>query len=330
MAIQRTEISKIAQQFALDVEEGLQASQPYLPSRYFYDETGDQLFQQIMQLPEYYLTSCEYGIFQSLGAEIFARTGFNKKPFELVEFGAGDGYKTKVLLRQFLKAGAQIAYIPIDISADVLSALEASMHIEFPELSVQTINDEYFGALEQLQMHSKQPKLVLFIGSNIGNFTEERTHSFLKGLHKRLNPGDQLLLGYDLRKDPRVVLQAYNDSQGVTAQFNLNLLRRINRELGSNFDINQWAHYPTYDPTTGFARSYLVSTRAQEVFIAALAKTYFFDEGACVHTEISRKYSARQMEHLLEANGFTVKQHFKDEKGWYANTLAERSSHENL
>ncbi|MEQ9167590.1 MAG: L-histidine N(alpha)-methyltransferase, partial [Fulvivirga sp.] len=226
-------------QFATDVIEGLSSNPKRLPSKYFYDHKGDALFQQIMALDEYYLTRTEYTILDLYKAQILAHFQPDSKAFNLIEFGAGDGYKTKVLLRHFINKNADFRYMPIDISGNVLEQLETSLKAELPALNVTPVCNHYFKALEELK-EEKERNVILFLGSNIGNFTEEQADSFLKGLYDALKPDDILFIGFDLKKDPKVILDAYNDKQGVTAAFNFNLLDRINNEMGGNFNTSQF------------------------------------------------------------------------------------------
>ncbi len=325
MAVHRTTTSKINLAFAKDVDEGLSKAFKTLPSRYFYDLRGDKIFQEIMHMPEYYLTNCEYEIFMHRAGDLLRALQMNGDGFDLVEFGAGDGYKTRVLIKELLREGADFRYVPIDISGDVLAALKWELKRDFPDLEVETLHAEYFTALQNLREQSDRPKLVLFIGSSIGNFPEERTKAFLAALYEKLNAGDQVLLGYDLRKNPHVILQAYNDAAGITKRFNMNLLQRINRELGANFDLGRFTHYASYDPQSGFARSYLVSLQSQEVSIKALDKYFHFAEGECIHTEISRKYTVGQMVAFVEEAGFRLKEHFYDRRTYFVDTLIEKA-----
>lgn len=326
MAIHRNQNSEAMTSFARDVDAGLSAPFKFLLSRYFYDAKGDTLFQEIMRMPEYYLTDAEYEIFLKQGADLLDAMKVGDGGFDLVEFGAGDGYKTKVLINSMLAENATFTYRPIDISSDVLAALKYELSLKFPALKVEPQHAEYFTALEQIGKKSALPKLVLFLGSSIGNFTEERTVAFLNALFAKLNRGDKALIGFDLKKNPEVILKAYNDPAGITKRFNLNILTRINRQLKGHFDLQQFAHFPTYNPESGFARSYLVSLVAQEVPIDVLDKSFHFAEGECIHTEISRKYSIPQIEALLENSGFTVHKHFTDSRGYYVNTLAEKTT----
>ena len=306
------------------VEQGLNDPQKYIPSRYFYDAEGDLIFQAIMKMPEYYLTKSEYEIFSSQTESILSALKLDGQSFDLVEFGAGDGFKTKVLVERLISAGAKFTYMPIDISGDVLKSLKSDFNERFPSLNIKTQNSEYFEALENIGNISKKPKLVLFLGSSIGNFLEDRTIKFLNVLYDKLNSGDHAIIGFDLKKNPKTILSAYNDKQGITRAFNMNLLKRINRELDADFDLGSFDHYPMYDPETGFAKSYLVSLKNQTVKINALEASFSFAAGEAIHTEISRKYSIDQIETLFENAKFKVSKHFFDCKHYYVDTLVQK------
>lgn len=308
-------------QFAKDVNNGLSKNPKELSSKYFYDAKGDILFQNIMAAPEYYLTKTEYSILNENKELILDEIKANA--FNLVELGAGDGYKTKLLLNHFVSAKADFTYYPIDISEDVLINLKVSLKTEIPELKTETLNLEYFSALKELSTLNSDPKLVLFLGSNIGNFKSEQAIEFFKGLKQNLNKGDLVLVGVDLKKDPQTILNAYNDSEGVTAEFNLNLLDRINKELGGDFNRNNFYHYPTYNPLSGETFSFIVSKYEQTVFIKQLNKSYKFSPGEPIHTEISRKYSLSEVEELAAKSTFKVKRHFTDPENFFVNSLWE-------
>ncbi len=310
--------------FKTDIAEGLSANQKYLPSRYFYDAEGDKIFQAIMKMPEYYLTDAEFEIFSTQSEKILEKIKAHGSQIDLVEFGAGDGFKTKILIERLLKMGAKFRYIPIDISGDVLKTLKTDFQTRFPNLEIQTENAEYFQALENINSSSKNPKVVLFLGSSIGNFREEKTIQFLEKLNEKLNIGDYTLIGFDLKKNPHIILSAYNDKQGITKAFNLNLLKRINRELDADFDLDAFDHYPYYDPETGFAKSYIVSLKKQTVVVNGINKSVEFEAGETIHTEISRKYGIEQIETLLENSRFKIAEHFFDCKHYYVNTLAQK------
>lgn len=309
---------------AEDVAQGLTSKTKYILSRYFYDARGDQLFQEIMKMPEYYLTNCEYEIFSTKGADILKAFSNESKPFDLVEFGAGDGTKTRILLKRLLENQANFRYIPIDISGDVLENLKADLSKEIPKLEVRPENAEYFNALEKIRSESDRPKLILFIGSSIGNFREEVIKKFLDELFEKMNTGDQILIGYDLMKDPNVILRAYNDSSGITRAFNLNVLKRINRELHADFNLEAFEHYPFYDPESGNAKSYLVSLKRQTVFLKSLELKVDFEVGEVIHTEISRKFKVADIERYFSNSGFQTVEHFYDCKHYFVDTLAKK------
>ena len=311
-------------QFAQDVEHGLSVSPKKLSSKYFYDGKGDRLFQAIMNLPEYYLSRSEYEILEVHKEQLVGHFLGTGKGFNLLELGAGDGFKTKVLLRHFTAMQCDFRYVPIDISGNVLRQLVGSLKQELPELRVDAVEDEYFQALRRVKETSKRRNVVLFMGSNIGNFSEEETLTFLKQLHAQLNPGDLLLTGFDLKKDPEQVLKAYNDSAGITRAFNLNLLRRINHELGGQFQLENFQHYPTYDPESGEARSFIMSKVKQEVYIEKLDHSFSFEVWEPIHVEVSRKYSVGMVEEYAQRAGFAVVEHYYDCKHYFLDSLWEK------
>ena len=318
----KTNTPSIITQFAKDIDGGLSSTPKTLPSRYFYDAIGDKLFQQIMRMPEYYLTDCEFEIFEQQRSDII-NTIYTGRKFNLVELGAGDGLKTKLLLEYLVKNEIDFEYFPVDISANILEQLESDLRTRWPSLKVTTLNYEYFEALEQLNKIEDSPKVILFLGSNIGNFTPNRAQRFFSRLEELISPQDFLLSGIDLKKNPRTILKAYDDAQGITRNFNLNLLTRINRELGANFILDQFEHYATYNPENGEARSYLMSTCAQEVYIDVLEKSFSFVQAEPIHTEISRKYNPEEIKFLANETGFKVVKNFTDSREYFTDTLPQ-------
>lgn len=298
--------------FARDIDLGLSNTPKHLPSRYFYDERGDKLFQDIMALDEYYLTRSEYAIFEQHKQRILEHFSRGDQRFRLIEFGAGDGLKTKVLLSHFLEQKADFSYLPIDISQNALDGMVADLNEVMPGLDVRAQQGEYFSALRAIPSDAGSRKAVLFLGSNIGNFMDNPGDAFLSQLSASLNPGDILLIGMDLKKEPSRVLAAYNDPKGVTADFNLNLLDRINRELGGNFNREDFVHYPIYNPHSGICKSYLVSRKNQDVYIEAIGKEFHFDAWEAIFMEVSRKYDLKSIESMAARNGFTVAEHLFD------------------
>lgn len=308
-------------QFLKDVISGLSNENKHISSKYFYDKKGDAIFQQIMHMDEYYLTDAELDIFQSHKEEIAKLFSPNRESFNLIEFGAGDGMKTKVLLKELLNQNIPFDYVPIDISQNALDQLNRSLTKEMPNLSFKGIQGDYFEVLNQLKENQDKRNVILFLGSNIGNFTDTEAHTFTSNISDKLNAGDLLLIGVDLKKDPRKILLAYNDPTGITAEFNYNLLRRINRELGGNFDIEQFEHHPTYDPVTGECKSALLSKIEQEVEIDGRA--FHFSQWEPIHTEISRKYSLKQIHELAKDSGFKIKTDLFDSNKYFVDSIWE-------
>lgn len=307
--------------FADDVLRGLSATPKFLSSKYFYDDEGSRLFQQIMDLPEYYLTRAEFEIFSTKTQEIFQAFTTASAEFDLIELGAGDGTKTAVLIDYFLKQAADFSYLPIDISQEAVNSLTEKFKNEFPTLSINPQTGDYFRRLETLKTESKRRKIILFLGSNIGNFSDEQARDFFGQLRHVMNDDDLLFVGFDLQKDPRVILQAYDDAQGVTAEFNLNLLTRINRELGADFNLPDFSHYAIYRPNECAARSFLISRKTQTVHIEALNKSFDFAAWEPIFMEISQKYSLQMIENIAEASGFRVAKNFFDSKHYFVDSL---------
>jgi dimethylhistidine N-methyltransferase len=319
MALLEENVDTFLKSFAKDVKEGLTATPKYLPSRYFYDAKGDKLFQKIMELPEYYLTRSEFQILQNHKETIL--DFMEGVSFDMIELGAGDGLKTKILLRHFLQKKANFQYMPIDISGSVLDALARELRNSWPDLCVEPVEGEYFSALKKIDQLSDNKKLVLFLGSNIGNMTTARAVQFLSQLRDKLKPGDHLLIGFDKKKDPATILAAYNDSSGVTRDFNLNLLERINRELDADFKKENFLHYPTYNPLTGDTKSYLVSKKAHTVHIGFLNLDVHFNAWEAIDMELSKKYDPEAMEWLAKESGFDQITLLEDENQYFADAI---------
>lgn len=305
--------------FAEDVRTGLSASPKHLSSQYFYDAVGMRLFQEIMELPEYYLTRCEHRILTDSREAI--RAALAATALNILDLGSGDASKTKILLDHFPEHGTAVRYFPVDISHDTLNELIANLANTMPSLPVHAVAAEYFEALQWIREHQEGHKLVLFLGSNIGNFTLARARIFLQQLHDVLDNGDYVLIGFDLKKDPRVIQRAYDDGAGVTARFNLNLLTRMNRELDADFDLSAFQHYAFYDQDDGAAKSFLVSTRTQQIHIGTLNATFAFEAWESIHTEDSRKYSPHQIGELASASGFEIVNNFGDAAGLFVDSL---------
>lgn len=306
-------------QFLKEVLQDLSQTQKSLNSKYFYDGKGDKLFQEIMDCPEYYPTNCEKEIFRdrTTALAIALKNGFNT--FDLIEMGAGDATKSSYLLKELIDTKVDFTYMPIDISSAMIAHLEQSLPEKIEGLKVHGLNGEYFEMLEKANHISSRKKVVLLLGGNIGNETPENAIEFCRKIRASLQEGDLVLIGFDLKKNPRTILAAYNDAAGFTRDFNLNLLHRINNELDGDFDTEQFEHYPTYDPVTGACKSYLVSRIEQEVRISGQA--FHFKENEPIYMEISQKYSIAETEDIAKMTGFKSVVHFFDHKKWFVDTV---------
>jgi L-histidine N-alpha-methyltransferase len=307
------------QQFCNDVLAGLTATPKYLEAKYFYDSRGDELFQEIMNSPEYYPTNCEMEIFTQQTEPLASAIIADGSAFDLIELGAGDATKSTHLLRHLLDNKADFTYLPIDISGHVINYLNEALPATLPGLQLTGLTGEYFDMLKQAAEISDRRKVVLFLGSNIGNMPVEDAESFCTELRRHLSPGDSVLMGIDLKKNPKIILAAYNDAQGFTRQFNLNLLTRINRELEANFDTAQFEHYPMYDPETGACKSYLISLTDQQVQLCD--ETIVFKKDEYIYMEISQKYTVEQTNQMAAKTGFKPVNHFFDSKEWFLDVI---------
>lgn len=313
----------ISNQFAKDVTEGLSSFPKTLPSKYFYDAIGDELFIKIMALPEYYLTRAEMEIFKEQTQQLTTSLGQDKsRHFELIELGAGDGQKTFYLLKELLNSGYKFTYIPVDISANVLAQLEENLQTRLPNLSITPKAGDYFQQLEILEK-DLAPRVVLYLGSNLGNLTDKKSANFMQQMAERLKQKDRMILGVDRIKSADIVLPAYNDPAGVTAAFNLNLLARINRELGGNFEVSNFRHTPTYSEETGIAKSYLESLCNQRVLIESLNTTFEFQQGEKILTEISRKYDLNIIQAIIDETSFEILETFSDSREHFLDVILE-------
>ncbi|MGH9941274.1 MAG: L-histidine N(alpha)-methyltransferase [Pyrinomonadaceae bacterium] len=314
-------------QFAEDVARGLAAQPKQLFPKYFYDELGSLLFEAICLLPEYYLTRAENEIFARFADEIVvaATAGEGEGTLTLLEFGSGSAAKTRRIIEAALCRQPQLLYRPVDISA---SALETSARVllqSYPELRVEAFAADYDTALAHLCSKSGGSSagrtLALFLGSNVGNFEQAEAEQFLRAVRGCLRAGDALLLGADLRKEPALLEAAYDDALGITAAFNLNLLARINREFGADFDLRQFRHVARYNDEAGRVEIYTESLRAQTVRLPALNIEVSFAAGELVHTENSHKYDAAELSRLAARTGFERARVWTDEAGRFSSNL---------
>lgn len=314
-----------AQQTALGAEvlRGLTAQPKSLSPWLFYDQRGSQLFDQITQLPEYYLTRTERELFAIHAPAILAAAG-KDATLTLIELGAGSASKTGILLRAALAQQPQLTYRALDVSASALEAARQSLSREFPTLTIETRVRDYthgIGHLPSLQQPNSR-RLVLYIGSSIGNFDPSDARELLRDVRHQLAPGDCILLGVDHVKPLAPLLAAYNDAAGVTAAFNLNVLTRINRELGANFRLDRFQHQAIFNAAESRIEMHLVSTCAQRVSIPALDLEITFSEGETIHTENSYKFTPESATALLASGRFHVTRSWSDPKQWFGVYLA--------
>ncbi len=311
--------------FKRDVHAGLTDFPKYLYSKYIYDKKGDSLFQEIMAMPEYYLTGCEFEIISNNTDTIGELFRDRKNGLDLIELGAGDGKKTKVLLKYMTKNKFNFIYKPIDISENAIELLSTNLAHEMPNLNVDAEVGEYFEVLERLKGFNKRKKAIMVLGSNIGNLRHPQAIDFLRQLKDTLLPDDLIFMGFDQKKNPNTILDAYNDKTGITEAFNKNILTRINRELDGNFDVEKFIHWESYNPETGTAKSFLVATQAMEVKIDQLQLKIQFDQWESIHVEISQKYDDKTVTWLAEEAGLEIVTSFTDKEEHYKNYVFKRA-----
>jgi dimethylhistidine N-methyltransferase len=295
-----------ADDFAEDVRRGLTAGRKRLPPKYFYDALGSHLFDAICLLPEYYLTRAEAEIFERHAREIVEAAREGARRVTLFELGSGSASKTRRIIDALLEGQAGLTYVPVDISTAALEASASALLGDYAGLRVEAYAADYDAALPRLGGGREEGSraLVLFLGSNVGNFDRGEARDFLARLRGVLRPGDRLLLGADLKKEAAVLEAAYDDALGVTAAFNLNLLARINRELGADFSLRDFRHVALYDGREGRVEMHLESLREQAVRVGALGLDVRFGAGERLHTENSYKYSLAELSALAAETGF--------------------------
>jgi dimethylhistidine N-methyltransferase len=298
-----------ASAFAGDVIGNLSQYPKRLSPKYFYDAAGSELFEQITVLPEYYPTRTELGILRDRGDAIAA---FIPKGAALVEFGAGATTKVRLLLQRSRFA----AYVPVDISGDFLKEQVDGLRRDFPELAVYPVAADFTAPFALPDAVADMPKVGFFPGSTLGNFEPQEAEAFLKSARQILGHGAQMIIGVDLEKDERTLYDAYNDAAGVTARFNLNVLERINRELGGNFDLSGFMHRSVYNRDRHRIEMHLISRKAQRVRV--LGHHFSFRPGESIHTENSYKYSFDRFTALAQASGWQVKESWTDENRMFS------------
>lgn len=301
--------------FRDDVARGLRQLQKTIPPKYFYDQHGSLLFEEICRQPEYYLTRTEAAILERYAPEIIDAVG----DCAIIELGSGSSVKTRLLLDECQRREYATIYVPIDISASMLETTARSLTAEYPRLQVEALAADYLTGLTALPTSSR--RLVLFLGSNLGNFAPVEQAQLLACLARALEVGDFLLIGLDLRKQMSIVEPAYNDAAGVTAAFNLNLLQRMNRELRATFDLAAFSHVAFYNSEQHQIEMHLRSERDQYVVIRDLDMQAAFHSGETIHTEISRKFDLDEVNAQLASFGFQPRARWTDEQAWFAACL---------
>lgn len=312
MKTREQEIS-IDAEFARHVQEGLAGKNKRLDPKYFYDEQGSRLFEEICSQPEYYPTRTEASILQEQGSKMVDAAGAGR--IALVEFGSGSSTKTKILIRKILERQGDLHYFPIDISLSALLEASAGLEAEFSGLKVMQVHSDYASGIDHIE-RAEGRKIILFLGSSIGNFDPDDAAAFLSDVSCRMGKGDLLLVGFDLQKDAEILHSAYNDAKGVTARFNRNVLARINRELGGEFDLSSFGHRAVYNEEKCRIEMHLVSEKEQTVKVRH-AGVFRFKQGESIHTENSYKYTKGQIKGLAEKAGLVVRRHFTDKNRWF-------------
>ena len=296
--------------FRTQVLRGLSQACKQLPCKFFYDRRGSQLFDQICELPEYYLTRTELDILQSHVKEMAAAAG---ERCLLVEYGSGSSMKTRLLLDHLRDPAA---YVPFDISREHLLDATSRLNAAYPRLNILPVCADYTRPFELPACDGAARTVVYFPGSTIGNFDPHEARAFLRTAANRCGPGGGLLIGVDLKKDPAVLHAAYNDTAGVTAAFNLNLLVRINRELDGTFNLDRFAHYAFYNPRLGRIEMHLISQADQTVTVAG--DHFAFRQGETIFTESSYKYTLAEFHSLAAAGGWHIERTWTDERQWFS------------
>jgi dimethylhistidine N-methyltransferase len=307
-------------EFALDVKHGLSLPRKSLKSKYFYDKIGSALFEQLCLQPEYYITRTETDILRQKLPEIMS---LFSEDISIVELGSGSASKTRILFDHVLQRQNCLYYFPIDVSRSILSESIRNLSLDYSTLHITGISSDYANGIDKAtDFISVEPsipckKLILFLGSSIGNLEPQETVSFFQMLRDKMERTDLLLVGFDLQKNPAILNLAYNDKAKITERFNLNLLSRINRELGGDFDIKTFEHHAFYNEDEKRVEMHLVSKIDQKSHIKLIKESFRFKEGESIHTENSYKYSLEQITKLAEGNRFEVKMNFMDHLKWF-------------
>ena len=313
--------TKIEKSFAEEISYTLSQNSKFINPKFFYDRKGSDLFESICSLPEYYPTKTEISILKKLKHDL---SSYLDENMNLVELGSGSSVKTRLLLDIFTTLQIKTEYFPIDIS-EILTESSEQLLKDYDTLHITGIIDTYEGGLEFLKNYDDNKNLIIFLGSSFGNFTPDDGKLFLEKIFSTMNSGDLFLIGLDLVKDKNILEAAYDDSQGITAKFNLNVLSRINDELDADFNINNFSHYSIYNETDQRIEMNLKSSVSQSVIIAKSNLSLNFNKDELIHTEYSHKYHASQIKKLLTDVGFTIKNIWLDDKKYFSLTLVSKN-----
>lgn len=321
LAITFAEYTEIMDDFAEDVEKGLTSNPKFLLPKYFYDSKGSELFEEITRLEEYYPTEVERSIIQDISGKLpLLLNGIST----IIEIGSGSSNKTRHIIESFTENRDNINYVPLDIS-DIIVDSSKYLVKRFDNITIEGIVAEYNGGLEIASEINQKPKLYLFLGSSIGNFTFDESIQFLDNLCSSMDKHDRLLIGFDRIKDREVLHNAYDDSQGVTAKFNLNILDRINQELDADFDLDSFDHQIKFNEDKSRIEMHLVSNKLQRVKINDLDLQIQFEAAESIHTENSYKYSQKMIKKLADASGFEIENNFMDNQKYFSLCLFKKS-----
>jgi len=300
--------------FSDDVKAGLTSKNKYLLPKYFYDKKGSDLFEKICETEEYYPTRTEKNILKNLSGIISERNSDKKL---LVELGSGSSVKTEFLIDSFLKDKGYLLYVPVDVSDIIIDSSE-NLTAKYPGLYIEAVISFYEEGMDLIVSREGSSKLILFLGSSIGNFSGEERISFMKMLGRYMNESDRLLIGFDLIKDKEVLESAYNDSRGYTAQFNLNLLHRINSELEANFDTDEFEHLAFFNEKESRIEMHLKARSEMTVEINGIKEKIFFKKEEMIHTENSYKFNYEMIKELADNSGLEFSDHYTDEREFFS------------
>lgn len=313
--------TKIEKTFAEEIRSSLNADLKFISPKFFYDKKGSELFEKICLLPEYYPTRTEITILKKLQNEL---SSFLDDSFRIVELGSGSSVKTRLIIDIFTKLQNKIEYFPIDIS-EILTESSEQLINDYDNLHITGIIDTYEGGLEFLKDYDDKKNLIIFLGSSFGNFSPSDGYVFLQKIYSTMKPGDLFLIGLDLVKEKQILESAYDDSQGVTAEFNFNVLSRINAELGANFNLKNFEHYSAYHEKEQRIEMYLKSRANQSVIIPKSDLLLNLEKNELIHTEYSHKYRLSQIHNLFDDVGFELKHTWLDENKYFSLTLVSKT-----